>query len=126
MTNSISEDFGFSAVDVVPEIPATEQTPVVGSEDVDKILAQLEKLDAIMEKLERLERLENTAHQIAQIATTDTTLAEANARTMALRDILLPLLTNLLKTSDKDYIYWPNRGPVIQKYLDKVNELTRL
>ena len=37
----------------------------------------------------------------------------------------MPLLVNLLKTADKEYIHWPNRGPIIKAQIDKILELTR-
>ena len=42
-----------------------------------------------------------------------------------LEKIIMPLLVNLLKTSDKEYIYWPNRAEKIQEQIDRVLELTR-
>jgi hypothetical protein len=34
-------------------------------------------------------------------------------------------LTNLLKTADQPVIKWPNRGPVIEKQIQKILKLTR-
>ena len=42
-----------------------------------------------------------------------------------LEKIIMPLLVNLLKTSDKEYIYWPNRQATVQGQIDKVLEITR-
>jgi len=39
--------------------------------------------------------------------------------------LILPLLKNLMKNPDKDYIHWPNRTPVIQKQIDKITAITR-
>lgn len=39
--------------------------------------------------------------------------------------LILPLLKNLMKNPDKDYIHWPNRSPVIQKQIDKITAITR-
>ena len=39
--------------------------------------------------------------------------------------LILPLLYNLLKNPDKEYILWPNRTEVIQKQIDKILQLTR-
>ena len=39
--------------------------------------------------------------------------------------VVMPLLVNLLKTSDKEYIYWPKRKDQIEKQIDKVLSLTR-
>lgn len=74
-------DFGFSSVDVLPEV---EQN------DALKTDIELER-----EKIKKLEA------------------------------IIMPLLSNLLSTADKDYILWKNRGPVIQEMIDKVLAITR-
>jgi hypothetical protein len=42
-----------------------------------------------------------------------------------LESILVPLLNNLIKTSDKAYIYWPNRKEKCQEMLEKVLKTTR-
>mgnify|MGYP003385571897 FL=1 len=42
-----------------------------------------------------------------------------------LEKIIVPLLSNLIKTADNDYIHWPNRATICQDYLDKVLAITR-
>jgi len=37
----------------------------------------------------------------------------------------MPLLANLLKNPDKDYIKWPNRKPIIEAQIAKILEITR-
>ena len=40
--------------------------------------------------------------------------------------MILPLLNNLSKDADKNaYIHWPNRGPAIEKQIQKILNLTR-
>ena len=39
--------------------------------------------------------------------------------------LIMPLLYNLLKNPDKEYILWPNRTEVIQKQIDKILNVTR-
>lgn len=39
--------------------------------------------------------------------------------------LILPFLTKLLKTADKEYIYWPNRKTAIEKQIEKILKLTR-
>jgi hypothetical protein len=34
-------------------------------------------------------------------------------------------LQNLLKNKDKEYIFWPNREPIIKAQMEKVLEITR-
>ena len=39
--------------------------------------------------------------------------------------LIMPLLVNLMKDNDKEYIYWPNRKEKIQDHVDKILQLTR-
>jgi hypothetical protein len=42
-----------------------------------------------------------------------------------LEQLIMPLLVNLMKNPDKEYIYWPNRREKLQDHIDKVLSLTR-
>jgi hypothetical protein len=42
-----------------------------------------------------------------------------------LDDFVRPLLENLAKDSDKDYIYWPNRVEIINKKLKELDEIQK-
>jgi len=39
--------------------------------------------------------------------------------------LILPLLTNLMKNPQKEYIHWPNRTEKLQAQIDKITTLTR-
>ena len=39
--------------------------------------------------------------------------------------LILPLLVNLMKNPDKDYIHWPNRVPLIEKQIERILAITR-
>lgn len=39
--------------------------------------------------------------------------------------LIIPFLQKLYATSDKEYIYWPNRKPIIENQLNKILKLTR-
>lgn len=52
--------------------------------------------------------------------------AEAyKAKLAEVEKLIIPFLTKLLKTADKEYIYWPNRKPAIEKQIEKILKLTR-
>lgn len=52
--------------------------------------------------------------------------AEAyKAKLSEVEKMIIPFLTKLLKTADKEYIYWPNRKPVIESQIQKILKLTR-
>ena len=42
-----------------------------------------------------------------------------------LEKLMVPFLVKLLKTADKEYIYWPNRKPMIEAQIEKIVKLTR-
>jgi len=39
--------------------------------------------------------------------------------------MIVPFLNKLHSTGDKEYIYWPNRKPAIEKQIEKILKLTR-
>jgi archaellum component FlaC len=39
--------------------------------------------------------------------------------------LVIPFLQKLYQTADKEYIYWPNRKPTIEKQIEKILKLTR-
>jgi len=47
---------------------------------------------------------------------------EAQTKLETLRDMIMPLLNNLAKDPDKEYILWPNRADKIQAFIKKVND----
>jgi hypothetical protein len=50
----------------------------------------------------------------------DRIVSDLEEKVEELEKIIMPLLVNLLKTADKEYIYWPNRGNKIQEQIDRV------
>ena len=42
-----------------------------------------------------------------------------------LEKLILPLLVNLMKNPDKDYIHWPNRVQLIEKQIERIISITR-
>jgi hypothetical protein len=61
----------------------------------------------------------------AVIAEKDETVEEYKARLTQVEKIIMPFLTNLLKSQAQPYIHWPNRGPIIEKQIQKILALTR-
>ena len=61
----------------------------------------------------------------AVIAEKDETVEEYKARLQQVEKIILPFLSNLLKTADKPYINWPNRKPILEAQIQKILSLTR-
>ena len=86
--------------------------------DINKIMAEYgdndfgfsavseEEYNAVIN--EKDETVENYKHRLAEV-----------------EKIIMPFLTNLLKTADKPYINWPNRKPILEAQIQKVLVLTR-
>ena len=50
---------------------------------------------------------------------------ETTQKLKALEELMVPLLVNLMKNPEKEYIYWPNRKDKIEEQIEKVLKLTR-
>jgi len=61
----------------------------------------------------------------AVIAEKNETVEEYKTRLAQVEKIIMPFLTNLLKSQAQPYIHWPNRGPIIERQIQKILTLTR-
>jgi hypothetical protein len=59
------------------------------------------------------------------ISETADTAEEYKARLEQIEKLVLPFFTKLLKTADKEYIYWPNRKSIVEAQIQKILALTR-
>ena len=70
-----------------------------------------------------------TAMDAEELASVDTKIVEKTTTATEviknLDDFIRPLLENLAKDSDKDYIYWPNRVDIINKKIAELDELQK-
>ena len=70
-----------------------------------------------------------TAMDAEELATVDTKIVEKTTTAKEviekLDNFVRPLLENLAKDSDKDYIYWPNRVDIINKKLRELDEIQK-
>jgi hypothetical protein len=107
-------DFGFTAVDEVPsEAPAQPAAPSI---DEDKIL----------DKLAELERKILNADNSGMV-NEHRSLIESDVSTKLrdVEDLVLPLLYNLQKNPEKEYIHWPKRTAIIDTQIEKIKAVTR-
>jgi len=51
--------------------------------------------------------------------------AEVQKKLVEIEKLIMPLLVNLIKSSDKDYIHWPNRQEAVETQITKLLSLTR-
>ena len=70
-----------------------------------------------------------TAMDADELASVDTKIVEktttATEVIRKLDNFIRPLLENLAKDSDKDYIYWPNRLDILTKKLKELDDLQK-
>ena len=106
-------DFGFSAVD--------DEEYKAKTTEVEK---KIEQVEAKSENLENLEKKIDAA--INEINYKKEYLEEKYVEDMGkVEKLILPLLYNLMKNGEKDYIYWPNREQIITKQIEKIKDITR-
>ena len=91
-------------------------------EKVDKILA--------MESSQVASALEEQGSSIrAVIDEVEERKGELNekfaGRLKELEGLVVPMLKGLMKNADKEYIYWPDRTPILEKQIEKVYSITR-
>lgn len=53
------------------------------------------------------------------------TADDYKTRLAEVEKIIIPFLTKLYSTGDKEYIYWPNRTPIIEKQIERILKLTK-
>ncbi len=87
--------------------------------DIQKILAEFDESDDFGFSAVSEDDYNKVINDTAETAEAyKTKLAEVEK-------MIIPFLTKLLKTADKEYIYWPNRKPVIESQIQKILKLTR-
>ena len=64
-----------------------------------------------------------------ELASVDTKIVEKTTTATEviekLDNFIRPLLENLAKDSDKDYIYWPNRSEILFKKLEELDTIQK-
>lgn len=119
------DDFGFSAIDE-SEVNRTvdpntlEETIIVR----ETITQSSESLQRVEDKLDQMLELYNDG-KLGLEADRATMETEVKVNLKTLEQLIMPLLVNLMKNPEKEYIYWPNRTAKIQEQIDKVLTLTR-
>jgi hypothetical protein len=118
------EDFGFSAVD------EAELTPVINQDTLETSVFR----ETVGASAQGISRLENKMDSILQLynegklgldAERAKLYEETTGKLKQLEEMIMPLLVNLMKNPEKEYIYWPNRTEKIQDQIDKILSLTR-
>jgi hypothetical protein len=116
MTDVNNFDFGFTAVDEPINTEPRTQTITVDSGNNEEIMQKLYDLETKLLGMDNSTMLENYKALVEQ----DVALKLKQAE-----DMILPLLYNLKKNPEKEYIHWPNRNTIIDNQIEKLLAVTR-
>lgn len=87
--------------------------------DFDKLAKQYDNVDDFGFSAVSEEEYNSVINKTAQTAD------DYKARLAEVEKIIIPFLTKLHSTGDKEYIYWPNRKPIIEKQIERILKLTK-
>jgi len=119
-----SEDFGFSAVDET-EVKQTVNEDTLETTVIREVVSTSnEAVTRIEAKMDQILSLYNDG-KLGLDAERKQMQEDVKSNLVELEKLIMPLLVNLMKNPDKEYIYWPNRKEKIQEQIDKVLSLTR-
>ena len=117
-------DFGFSAVDESEVSRADQEDSVVATAVAEAVTTSAEGVTRLESKIDML--LDAIAGQSREIEERKAEVEEdVKEKLIEVEKLVMPLLVKLLKTADKEYIKWDNRGPAIQAQIDKLLAITR-
>lgn len=113
-------DFGFTFEDpteVVQQPTATTTQVTVDTGDLkDEIMAKLYDLEARLLTVDQSTLIAEHKRLVEM---------EVAEKLKQVEDMILPLLYNLMKNPEKEYIHWPNRTPIIDNQIEKITAITR-
>ena len=133
-------DFGFTAVDQDELKTKTGEDASIGKEVADQLKAvaassagqaNSAQIDALDSKVDLLQKLVSNAlgelddHKENLEAIDTKKELDYKDRLIECEKLILPLLQNLMKNEDKEYIYWPNRKAIITSQIDRIQKVTR-
>ena len=133
-------DFGFELVDGPAVSEPSESTPAV-SVDTTEIDDRLDTLEDKINNVLNIVSLNDSSDDIRraiedQGVSISTALEKVDdmkeelerdyeRKLEEIENLVLPLLVNLTKNPEKDYIRWPNRAESVQKHINRILEVTR-
>ena len=111
-------DFGFTFEDPTETVIHVPQPASVDNAAQDEIMAKLSELSA---KLAGTDATGIVAEHKALLQ------QEVSSKLREVEDMILPLLYNLKKNPERDYIHWPGetRTKTIDAQIDKITAITR-
>jgi len=113
-------DFGFTFEDPTETVIHVQEPYSSRTTDDDDLK------DEIMAKLYDLEARLLTVDQSTLISEHKRLVEmEVSEKLKQVEDLILPLMYNLMKNPEKEYIHWPNRTPIIDNQIEKITAITR-
>lgn len=120
---NLVDDYGFSAVDE-SEVSLKNTDPGLSEAVAEAVAGNTEGVGRLENKIDML--LDAIAGQSKEIEIRKTEVeSEVKEKLTEVEKLIMPLLVKLLKSADKEYIKWENRGPAIQSQIDKLLAITR-
>jgi septal ring factor EnvC (AmiA/AmiB activator) len=122
-------DLGLNAVDE-EELVSIKSTNDEVSKKIDttnvEVKHVLEKMDVFLEKQNDVLRELLSTKQLYEDKSSSIDISKevVEDKLLKVERMIMPLLYNLMKNDDKDYIYWPNREVIIKKQIDEILLLT--
>ena len=133
-------DFGFELVDG-PTSSETTQEPQSVSVDTTEIDDRLESLENKISNVLNIVSLSDSSDDIrraieeqgSSISSALDTVEDMKERLQVdyekkleeIEKLVLPLLVNLTKNPEREYIKWPNRAESVQGHINRILEVTR-
>ena len=117
------DDFGFSAVDESTLTRITDPNTLEDTIAVKETVVQSsESLQRVEEKLDAMLSLYNQG-KLGLDAERQNMIAEVKTNLKELEQLIMPLLVNLMKNPEKEYIYWPKRTAKIDQFEDTLRKI---
>lgn len=135
-----SEELGISLKVTAPAAPVVDTTSMTKIEnlilDLSKKIPDYSRIEQKIDKILTMELNELSAAVTEQGSNLGTVINEIQervdsekeqqkSRMKQVEDLIVPLLNNLMKNPEKEYIKWPNRVEKIQSQIQKILEVTR-
>jgi hypothetical protein len=118
------DDFGFSAVDETQVTTTVNENTLETTVIRETLSNSVEGVSRLESKIDTIINLYNE-NKLGLDVERQQMEQEVKGKLVQLEQLIMPLLVNLMKNPDKEYIYWPNRQTKLQEHVDKVLSITR-
>ena len=135
-----SFDFGFELVDspTPTDVPQEQQSVSVDTTEIDDRLESLEsKINNVLNIVSLSDSSDDIRRAIEDQGVSISTALESvedmkenlqrdyEKKLEEIESLVLPLLVNLTKNPEREFIKWPNRAESVQGHINKILEVTR-